>query len=105
MALSAAPDLPIVRLLPPFREAVLNCQNGWRKPLLERGEQGDLMRKTEQFLPRVQAAKVLGRCPKTLRSLQEKGLGPTVMMVGYRPAYPVADLQRWLSDNTFGGGA
>lgn len=63
------------------------------------------MQKTQRFLSRVQAAKVLGRCPKTLRSLQNRGLGPTVIMVGDRPAYPMADLQRWLSDNTIGGGS
>ena len=60
------------------------------------------MQSTRKFLSRTQAARVLGRCPKILRNLQNLGRGPTVIMVGDRPAYLLADLQQWLADNTYG---
>lgn len=55
-----------------------------------------------KHLSRTQAAALLDRCPKTLRNLQSKGLGPTVIMIGNRPAYPIAELEAWLATNTIG---
>lgn len=56
-----------------------------------------------KYLTRTQAAALLDRCPKTLRNLQNKGLGPAVIMIGNRPAYPIAELEAWLASNTVGG--
>lgn len=50
------------------------------------------------YLSRSQAALRVGRSRKTLRKLQERGLGPRVIMIGDRPAYPASDLEAWLAD-------
>lgn len=57
----------------------------------------------QKYLSRTQAAALLDRCPKTLRNLQNRGLGPTVIMIGNRPAYPIVELEAWLASNTVGG--
>lgn len=61
------------------------------------------MQSTQRFLSRIQAARILRRCPKTLRNLQNLGRGPTVIMIGDRPAYPLAELEAWMAVHTFGG--
>lgn len=61
------------------------------------------MHRAQHFLSRVQVAKALGRSPVLLHCLERIGLGPNVIIRNDRPAYPVADLQRWLSDHTVGG--
>jgi hypothetical protein len=58
---------------------------------------------TLKFLSRTQAARRIGRCPKTLRSLEKSGRGPAVLMVGDRPAYPLDELEQWIASNTLGG--
>jgi hypothetical protein len=55
------------------------------------------------YYSRTQAAAILDCCPKTLRNLQNRGAGPTVIMIGNRPRYPAVELEAWLAEHTLGG--
>lgn len=52
---------------------------------------------SETYLSRTQAARRCNRCPRTMRNLQARGLGPRVIMIGSRAAYPVSSLESWLA--------
>jgi hypothetical protein len=62
----------------------------------------DAMPKT--FLSRTQAARRVGRCPRTMRNLAKRGEGPPFLLIGDRPAYPADSLDQWLTDNMHGAG-
>ena len=55
------------------------------------------MQTTKTFLSRTQAAKLLGRSPRTLRNLQAAGRGPIVLMIGDRAAYDAEALEQWIA--------
>lgn len=59
---------------------------------------------SDTFLSREQAARRVGRCPRTMRNLAKRGEGPPFLLIGNRPAYPADGLDRWLANNKHGAG-
>ena len=62
------------------------------------------MSSTSIQLTRSQAARRIGCCEATLRTIERAGTGPTVIRVSpRRVVYPLDDLERWIAARTVQG--
>jgi DNA-binding transcriptional MerR regulator len=55
---------------------------------------------SENLISVAEAARKLGKKPRTLRLWRERGYGPPFKLIGRTPWYSPADIDRWIEEQT-----